>query len=75
MPSVLDQNMAKKKAGDEQPPKKNPTTTKIDAELLRQAKTVAAFRGIDLFEYLDTIIRAQVGADYRQVVREPKEGE
>lgn len=64
--------MAKKK-GDEAkeaaPPKKNTTTTKVDAELLRQAKTVASFRDMDLYDYLDGILREAVARDYRGIVR------
>lgn len=76
MPELLDKNMSKKKGGEGQEPKppKNPTTTKVDAELLRQAKLIATYERIDLYDYLDSLIRDRITQRYRQIVREP-EGE
>lgn len=71
MPSVLEQNMGKKKGGDE-PPKKNPTTTKVDAEILRMAKIIATYDRVDLYEYLDSLLRARVIERYHEIVREPE---
>ena len=48
---------------------KTTTTTKVDAELARMARTVAAFRGVELYEYLDSVLRAPVAADYRKIVK------
>jgi hypothetical protein len=42
---------------------------KIDAEVVRQAKVVAAFRGISLAEYLSETSRPAVQRDYREESR------
>jgi hypothetical protein len=42
---------------------------KIDTEVVRQAKVVAAFRGISLAEYLSETLRPAVGRDYRDESR------
>lgn len=63
MLEVLDEKMAKKK--DDKPAKKATASTKVDAEILRRAKTVAAQRGIDLYDYLDEVLEERVNADYK----------
>ncbi len=77
MPGLLDKNMTKKKGGDGQdapPPKKNPVTTKIDGELLRLAKIIATYENVDLYAYLDSLIRGPITERSRQIIRDP-EGE
>lgn len=46
-------------------------SVKIDKELLRKARVIAAIRGIDLFDYLSAIFRGRVAEDYHRLVREP----
>lgn len=74
MPNLLDGPMSKKKNGGDTPPpakpQKNPANTKIDAELLRQARTIAAFRDEDLYDVLDSILRGPITEQYREIVRE-----
>lgn len=48
---------------------KRTTTTRIEVELLRMAKTVAAYRDIDLAAYLDEVIRQRVQQDYDAIIR------
>lgn len=40
------------------------TTTKVEAELMRMARTVAASRDIDVQDYIDTVLRPVVTTDY-----------
>jgi hypothetical protein len=56
-------------AGGERPAKTT-TTTKLPSELLRRAKTVAAYRGIDLYDYLVEALSPTVNKDYGGIVRE-----
>jgi hypothetical protein len=51
-------------------PGKRVTTTKVDSELMRKAKVVAAYRDVDLFEYLDGLLRSLIERDYSRIVRE-----
>lgn len=44
--------------------RRSDTAVKIDAEVVRQAKVVAAFRGISLAEYLSETLRPTVARDY-----------
>lgn len=46
------------------------TTTRIDVELVRKAKIVAIWRDMELFEYLDAILRPVVQGDYEHRLRE-----
>jgi hypothetical protein len=62
--------MAKKKSteGDAGSPKM--TTTKVDVDLLRKARMVAIYRGVDLHEYVGGILRPVVERDYAAMIRE-----
>jgi hypothetical protein len=52
---------------------KEPTTTaRLPVELLRQARVVAAFRGIDLGDYLVSLLSGLVASDYAKIVRPEK---
>jgi hypothetical protein len=46
------------------------TTTKVYMELLRRARIVAIHREIDLFDYLDGILRPVIDRDYDKMIRE-----
>jgi hypothetical protein len=48
--------------------KKQTSTARLPVELLRQARVVAAFRNIDLGDYLVGLLQGLVSRDYRQVV-------
>ena len=56
------------------PKKKDPITTKLDAEVLRQAKTIDAYRGIDLYDYLHSILADRVAQDFRKIVKADTDG-
>lgn len=46
------------------------TTTKVDAELLRKANSIASIRGIDLYELIDGILRPPIEEEYKRRVRD-----
>ena len=52
-PAVLEREMVRR----------NDTAAKIDAEVVADAKIVAAFRGVSLAEYLSEILRPAVTRD------------
>ena len=62
----------KRKDGEGRPQK---TTTKLDAEVLRKARTVALYRDKELFDYLDAIVRPVVERDYHKMIEEEAKGE
>lgn len=41
---------------------------KLDKEVLRQAKTIATWRGITIAEYLTEILRSPVRKDFEELV-------
>lgn len=51
------------------PPKPTMRTIKLDPELMRMARTIAAIRQIRVGAYLDSILRPTVTRDYRSLVR------
>lgn len=66
--------MAKKKLADQDGPEKS--NTKMDNTILRKARMVALQRDMDLFDYLDGIVRAVVERDYaRMIADEGKKGD
>ena len=72
--TASDQTMAKKKPttdgggpSGEQPGKK--TTMKVEPGLLRKARMVSLYKDVDLFDYIDGIIRPVVERDYAQMIR------
>lgn len=60
----------KKKVPGATPPKpRDATTVKIDSELHHKARMVALARRIELYEYLDEIIRQTIDHDHKQIIR------
>jgi hypothetical protein len=53
MPSVLEKDMVRR----------NDTAAKVDAQVVADAKVIAAFRGIPLAEYLTDVLRPIVKRD------------
>lgn len=53
-----------KPANGGETPKRNDVPAKVDAEVIRIAKTVAAFRGLTLAEYLSERLRPLVNEDF-----------
>jgi soluble cytochrome b562 len=49
---------------------RNDTAVKIETEIVRQGRTIAARRNITLAEYLSDILRSTVAKDYREVVQQ-----
>jgi hypothetical protein len=64
--------MARKRKGEEAPSDK--TTVKIPADLARKARVVAVLRNVDLFDYLDGVLRAPVERDYQKAIEEEAKG-
>lgn len=52
--------------------KRNDVSTKVDKEVVRLAKIVAAYRGVDLNEYLSDRLRPLVESDLAKHQREQK---
>jgi hypothetical protein len=48
------------------------TTARLPAELLRKARVVAAYRGVELGAYLVGLLEGQVDHDYAEIVRPEK---
>ncbi len=46
--------------------KRNDTSVKIDAEIIRKARTISAFRDISMAEYLSTILRPIIDKEFEQ---------
>lgn len=62
--------------------RRNDQSAKIDAEVLADAKVVAAFRGVSVAEYLSDILRPAVSKDLdaemakrQRPARKPKPGD
>jgi hypothetical protein len=72
MPHISSEIVAKKRSAPLQPeegvsePKK--TTMKVAPDLLRKARMVSLDKGVDLYDYIDTLLRAVVEADYRAMI-------
>lgn len=64
-------NRTRDEGQDSPPPAggKKPTT-KIDATLLRRANVVSALRGVKLYDYLMSILRPVIEADYKAIPRQ-----
>lgn len=74
MSTVLRSPVAKKNTDRTEEGKKQfgqpeKTTTKVSRDLLTRAKAVANHRGLDLFDYLDRLLRPLVEKDYREYIR------
>jgi hypothetical protein len=54
-------------------PKRNDEPAKIDSEVLRVARIVAAYRRISLAEYLSETLRDVVLTDHAQEIRKEQE--
>jgi hypothetical protein len=50
------------------------TTTKVFLSVIRQAKTVASYRGIDLFDYLDSVLKPAVSRDFNSLFNKESRG-
>jgi hypothetical protein len=50
--------------------KRNDVSVKIDADVYRMVRTVAAWRGVSAAEYLSQLVRPAVTADLAKVNRE-----
>jgi len=62
--------MPPKKTTPEDGDRKATSTARLPVELLRQARVVAAFQGIDLGDYLVGLLTGPVGKDYKRIVRD-----
>jgi hypothetical protein len=75
---TLREPMARKKpaadSGVPDGPQGTKTTVKLWEDLARKAKIVAAIRGVDLFDYLDSIIRPVVERDHSQAIKDEAKG-
>jgi hypothetical protein len=51
-------------------PKRDDTAVKVENAIYRQARQVAAHRGIPIAQYLSELLRGPVAEDYRRMVTE-----
>lgn len=56
-------------------PEKRVSSTKVSAEILRKAKTVAAHRDIDLYDYLESVLEGPVSRDYTEIIPKDPRGQ
>ena len=68
-PNKQRKNARKKKPATEGPAEGRKVTVKLWEDVARKAKIVAAIRGVDLFDYLDSIVRPAVERDHAQAIR------
>ena len=59
----------KKTSQTDLPESPRKTTMKVDAELLRKARHVALYKKVDLFNYIEGLLRPLVDADYTCMIR------
>lgn len=72
MVATRENPMAKKTGMSSSEGKK--TTVKVWEDIAHKAKIVAAIRGVDLFDYLDSVLRPIIERDHKQdVAKEAKE--
>ena len=45
-------------------------TTKLSADLHKKVRLLVAHRGVEMFDYLDALLRPAIERDYDRVVRE-----
>jgi hypothetical protein len=62
----------KRRKQDEGQLKRNDAVAKVDAEVIRIAKSVAAFKGITLAEYLSDTLRPIVNRDFDDLHKQRK---
>lgn len=65
--------MAKKKTPSAQQPADGRVNAKLRASLHRRAKIVATWRGVDLEDYLHSVLAPAVERDFAEMVREDAE--
>ena len=70
MSPVVGERMARKKTREGQGPAPQMTTTKVEVDLLRKARMVAIYRGLDLHAYVDGVLRPVVDRDYDKMIDE-----
>jgi hypothetical protein len=60
--------------GRKRKPGKVPTATaKVAADLHRKVKMIATHRGVEMFDYLDALLRPAVERDFERMLREAGE--
>jgi hypothetical protein len=69
MPLKDTEHAVGRKKKTQSPDEGDKTTTKVWADIIRKAKMVSTFRGIEMFDYLDAIIRPVITADYEKMIR------
>lgn len=69
--SLLERSMGKKQSAQSDAKQKKPatSTTRLDVELLRQARVVSSYHNIDLYDYLTNILADRVKQDYDGIVK------
>lgn len=65
--------MGRKKQDAVANPQPEKTSTKVEREILRKARAVADYKRIDLFDYLDSLLRSSVEDDYSEMLREEQQ--
>lgn len=71
MPLAQAPTMPRKPHGqdDDAKPAKNPVPVKMDRELHRKAKMIALSKGMELYEYLDSLHRPTIEKEFKQLFR------
>ena len=54
--------------------KRNDETVRVDADILRKARIVAAIKGLSLAEYLSEVLRPAVDREHAELVTEEAKG-
>lgn len=74
MTTKLREPMGRKRMFPEgEEPKK--TTMKVEPGLLRKAKMVSTYREMEMFDYIDAILRPVVERDYDKMIQTEAKGE
>jgi hypothetical protein len=76
MVKTLSKPMARKKPSAEaegEEARGTKTTIKVWEDVARKAKIVAAFRGIDLFDYIDAVLRPVIERDLGKAIQDEKD--
>lgn len=50
------------------------TTAKVPVDLVRKARVVATIRSMDIQEYIESVLRPAIEADYRKAIQDEAKG-
>jgi hypothetical protein len=67
--AVLEYPMANKPGPKRDPKPVVKSTTKVNRDILRKANMVAQHRGIDLYDYVESLLAPAVERDYHRMIK------